>query len=244
MAFVLNQFLIFENKFKSLKNYLFLFLISFHLFSQSNFEKGEKLYAQNKFSEAKINFENHIILFPSDTKTFEYLGDVAGQQKKWDEAIKYYEAIKLQFPKNANYHYKYGGALGMKAKESNKFAALGMIDDVENAFLNATILDKQHIDSRWALVMFYIEIPAIIGGSEKKAQKYADELMALSKVDGYLAKGYIDVYFKRYKNAEIYYKNAHVVGNSNTTFEKLYDLYLIKLKDKTKATQLKQEYQK
>lgn len=227
-----------------MKNYLLLLFISFNLFSQSNFEKGEKLFAQNKYEEAKSQFTLNLKQFPSDVKTLEYLGDIAGSQKKWDEAINYYEAIRDQFPKNANYHYKYGGALGMKAKESNKFAALGMIDDVEKSFLTAAKLDVKHIDTRWALVMFYIEIPAIIGGSEKKAQVYAEELMQISKVDGYLSKGYIDVYFKRYKNAEINYKNAHIVGNSNTTFEKLYDLYLNKLKDKTKAQKLKTEFKK
>ncbi len=221
-----------------------MFFISFSLFSQSNFEKGEKLFAQENYKEAKIHFDNYLKEFPSSLKTLEYLGDIAGHNKEWDEAIEYYEKIKKQNPKNADYHYKYGGALGMKAKESNKFAALGMIDDVEKAFLKAAELDKKHIDSRWALVMFYIEIPAIIGGSETKAQVYANELMQLSKVDGYLSKGYIDVYFKRYKNAEINYKNAHVIGNSKTTFEKLYDLYLNKLKDKSKASKLKQEYQK
>jgi tetratricopeptide (TPR) repeat protein len=227
-----------------IKSLLFFLIYTPFLFSQSNFEKGEKLYAQNKFPEAKINFEHYLESFPSDTKTIEYLGDLCGREKDWDNAIKYYEKIKKQHPQNANYHYKYGGALGMKAKESNKFAALGMIEDVEDAFLTAAKLDSKHVDTRWALVMFYIEIPAIIGGSEKKAQKYADELMALSKVDGYLAKGYIDVYFKRYKNAEIYYKNAHIVGNSNTTFEKLYDLYLNKMKDKAKAIKLKEQFEK
>lgn len=227
-----------------MKNHLLLLFISFNLFSQSNFEKGEKLLAQNKYEEAKYHFTANLKQFPSDVKTLEYLGDITGKQKKWDDAIDYYKAIRNQFPKNANYHYKYGGALGMKAKESNKFAALGMIDDVEKSFLTAAKLDAKHIDTRWALVMFYVEIPAIIGGSEKKAQIYSDELMQLSKVDGYLSKGYIDVYFKRYKNAESNYKNAHIIGNSNITFEKLYDLYLNKLKDKTKANQLKQEYQK
>lgn len=221
-----------------------MFFVSFTLFSQSNFEKGEKLFAQKNYKEAKIYFDNYLREFPSSIKTIEYLGDIAGHNKKWDEAIEYYKKIKKQNPQNAKYHYKYGGALGMKAKESNKFAALGMIDDVENAFLTAAKLDKTHIDSRWALVMFYIEIPAIIGGSETKAQVYANELMQLSKVDGYLSKGYIDVYFKRYKNAEKNYLNAHIVGNSQTTFDKLYDLYLNKLKDKTKASKLKQEYQK
>ena len=51
------------------------------------------------------------------------------------------------------------------------------------------------------------------------------------------------MYFSRYTKAEINYKKAHEIGNSKTTFEKLYDLYLNKLKDKTKAYKLKQEFE-
>lgn len=222
---------------------LFLILLSFSAFSQSNFEKAEKLYAQKKYYDAEKVFKEHLKTQPNHAKTLEYLGDIAGHQKKWDEAIIHYKKLKSSFPKAANYWYKYGGALGMKAKESNKFKALGMIDEVEESFLTAAKLDAKHVETRWALVMLYIELPAIIGGSEKKAQKYANELMTLSKVDGYLAKGYIDVYFSRYTNAESNYKKAHEIGNSKTTFEKLYDLYLNKLKDKSKANKLKLEFE-
>jgi tetratricopeptide (TPR) repeat protein len=222
---------------------LFLILLSFSAFSQSNFEKAEKLYAQKKYYDAEKVFKEHLKTQPNHAKTLEYLGDIAGHQKKWDEAIIHYKKLKNSFPKAANYWYKYGGALGMKAKESNKFKALGMIDEVEESFLTAAKLDTKHVETRWALVMLYIELPAIIGGSEKKAQKYATELMTLSKVDGYLAKGYIDVYFSRYTNAESNYKKAHEIGNSKTTFEKLYDLYLNKLKDKSKANKLKLEFE-
>ena len=221
-----------------------IFLFPMFLFSQSNFEKGERLFAENKLSEAKGIFKNESQNSPNHAKTIEYLGDIAGHQKDWDAAITNYKKLKNSYPKNANYWYKYGGALGMKAKESNKFKALGMIDEVEESFLTAAKLDSKHIETRWALVMLYIELPAMIGGSEKKAQKYADELIALSKVDGYLAKGYIDVYFSRYSKAEINYKKAHEIGNSKTTFEKLYDLYLNKLKDKAKANKLKTEFEK
>ena len=222
---------------------IFFLLVSVSVFSQSTFEKAEKLYAQKKYSDAEKVFKEHLISQPNHSKTLEYLGDIAGHQKKWDEAITNYKKLKVTYPKNANYWYKYGGALGMKAKESNKFKALGMIDEVEESFLTAAKLDLKHIESRWALVMLYIELPAMIGGSEKKAQKYSDELMTLSKVDGYLAKGYIDVYFKRYTKAEINYKKAHEIGNSKTTFEKLYGLYLNKLKDKVKANKLKLEFE-
>lgn len=222
---------------------IFFLMLSFSVFSQSNFEKAEKLYAQKKYYDAEKVFKEHLKTQPNHTKTLEYLGDIAGHQKKWDEAIIHYKKLKNSFPKAANYWYKYGGALGMKAKESNKFKALGMIDEVEESFLTAAKLDAKHVETRWALVMLYIELPAIIGGSEKKAQKYATELMTLSKVDGYLAKGYIDVYFSRYTNAENNYKKAHEIGNSKTTFEKLYDLYLNKLKDKSKANKLKLEFE-
>lgn len=221
-----------------------LFLISFNMMAETDFEKAEKLYKQEKYDQAKTLFESYLKSNPNHYKTVEYLGDIAGHQKKWDEAIKQYKVLKTQFPKTANYWYKYGGALGMKAKSVNKFKALGMIDDIENAFLTAAKLDVKHIDSRWALVMLYIELPGIVGGSETKAIKYSNELMELSKVDGYLSKGYIDEYFNRYKKAEISYVKAHEIGNSKTTFQKLYNLYLNKIKDKAKATKLKEQFEK
>ena len=214
------------------------------MMAETDFEKAEKLFKQEKYEQAKVLFENYLKFNPNNYKTIEYLGDIAGHQKKWDEAIKQYKVLKTQFSKTANYWYKYGGALGMKAKSVNKFKALGMIDEVEKSFLTAAKLDTKHIESRWALVMLYIELPGIVGGSETKAKKYAEELQELSKVDGYLAKGYIDEYFSRYTKAEINYIKAHEIGNSKTTFQKLYNLYLNKIKDKTKAKKLKEQFEK
>lgn len=225
-----------------MRKIFFLLLVSLQLFSQSNFELGKQYFAEKKWELAQSNFEKVLDQNPSNYQAIEYLGDIFGHLKNWDSAIEKYKSLRDKFPQNANYWYKYGGALGMKAKTSNKFKALSLIGDVEDAFLKAAELDKKHIDTRWALVMLYIELPGIIGGSEKKAQKYANELMCLSKVDGYMAKGYIDVYFERYHNAEKNYSMAHQIGNSKTTFEKLYDLYLNKLKNIEKAKQLKKEF--
>jgi hypothetical protein len=226
-----------------MKNFLLVILLisNLHL-EDTDFDKAEKLFQQEKYDQARVLFEKYLKQTPNDYKTIEYLGDIAGHQKKWDEAIKQYKTLKVQFPKTANYWYKYGGALGMKAKSVNKFKALGMIGAIEFAFLTAAKLDAKHIDSRWALVMLYVELPGIVGGSESKANKYSDELMNLSKVDGYLSKGYIDEYFNRYSKAEANYIKAHEIGNSKTTFQKLYNLYLNKIKDKTKAQKLKEQF--
>lgn len=212
------------------------------IWSQTSFDKGKILFEQGKYASAEPLFEKDLKENPNNTKTIEYLGDISGYQTQWNNAIYYYEKLKTTFPKNANYWYKFGGAMGMKAKSINKFKALGMIEDIEDAFLTAAKLDAKHIETRWALVMFYVELPAIIGGSETKSQKYANELMSISKVDGCLAKGYIDVYFKRYLDAEKNYTKAHEIGYSKTTFNTLYDLYLNKLKNKQKANKLKKEF--
>ena len=223
-----------------MKSYLYLiFFISLSVVGQTDLEKGEQLFKAQRWDQAQTFFERCLRENPNHPKILEYLGDIAGFQKKWDDAIAYYEQLKRQNLQNANYWYKYGGALGMKAKSVNKFKALGMIDTIENAFLKAAQLDHKHVETRWALVMLYLELPAMIGGSEDKARKYAVELMNISKVDGYLSRGYIDEYFKRYANAEINYLKAHELGNSKATFQKLYYLYQNKLKNAEKARKLK-----
>ena len=115
---------------------------------------------------------------------------------------------------------------------------------VKNAFLTAAKLDSKHIESRWALVEFYLQVPGILGGSEKKAQQFADELLAISPVDGYLARGHIQEYFGRYLKAEPEYKKAFESGQSKTTFQKLYNLYKNKLNQSKKATALQQAFEK
>lgn len=221
-----------------------LFFIPTMLLSQINFEKGVQFMGSGKTELARIAFENVLKENPSNTKSLEYLGDIAGQNKNWDKAIVYYKKIKQLQPNNAEYHYKYGGALGMKAKTVNKFKALGMIDEIKSSFEKAVALDPKHKESRWALVMLYLELPGIIGGSETKAVAYSNELMRLSPMDGYLSKGYIDEYFGRNKKAEINYLKALEINNSKIAFQKLYNLYAYKLKNSEKAQQLKEQFEK
>ena len=133
-----------------------LFFIPTMLLSQTNFEKGVQFMGSGKTELARIAFENVLKENPSQIKSLEFLGDIAGQNKNWDKAIVYYKKIKQLQPNNAEYHYKYGGALGMKAKTVNKFKALGMIDEIRSSFEKAVALDPKHKESRWALLMLYL----------------------------------------------------------------------------------------
>ena len=221
-----------------------LFFVPYLLLSQTNFEKGVQFMGSGKMDQARVVFENVLKEYPSNSKALEFLGDIAGQNKNWDKAILYYKKIKQLQPNNAEYHYKYGGALGMKAKTVNKFKALGMIDEIKSSFEKAVALDPKHKESRWALVMLYLELPGIIGGSETKAVAYSNELMRLSPFDGYLSKGYIEEYFGRNKKAELNYIKALEINNSKVAFQKLYNLYTYKMKNWDKAQQLKEKFEK
>ena len=219
-----------------------LLFLPIMMWSQSNFEKAEKLFKEEKYEQAQSVFEPILKSNPSDLKTIEYLGDIAGQSKSWDKAIGYYKKLKQLKPSEANYYYKYGGALGMKAKESNKFKALGMIDEVKASFEKAISLNPKHIEARWALLELYIQLPGIVGGSESKAIKYSNELLRLSPIDGCLSRGHIEEYFKRYKAAEQQYKKAILIGGSKTSYQKLASLYKNKMREPEKAKTILETY--
>ena len=127
--------------------------------------------------------------------------------------------------KSAEYHYKYGGALGLKAQKLSKIKALGYLGDIKYHLNKAAELDKNHIDVRWALVELYVVLPGIVGGSEKKALMYANQLQKISDVDGYLAKGYVAEYNDKPELAEKHYRKAIEIGGSIHTYEKLSELY-------------------
>jgi tetratricopeptide (TPR) repeat protein len=201
-----------------------LFFISF-VMQANDFDTAEKYFKAEKYDLAKPIFEKILREEPSNYKVIEYLGDIAGAKKSWDDAIYYYAKLKVQFPKNADYWYKFGGATGMKAKNANKFSAMTMIGTIEDAFLMAAKLDPKHTNTRWALITLYLELPGIIGGSERKAQHYADDLLSFSKIDGLMAKGHIDEYFKRYKSAERYYRAGVNLTHSKTAYQRLITLY-------------------
>lgn len=204
---------------------LIVFLMTSICFSQASIENAETHISNKEFVKAQTEMSEFLKSNPNNLKAIELLGDAYGYQEKWDNAISQYQILKQKRPQNANYHYKYGGALGMKALSISKIRALGIIGDVKDSFHKAAQLDPGHIDARWALVELYVSLPGIVGGSFSKALSYAQQLEDLSKVDGYLAKGYVYEYDDEPELAEKYYRLAIKVGGSVTCYEKLTKFY-------------------
>jgi len=226
-----------------MKKLLLLLLLPIIGFGQSLSVEADLLFKKKQFKKAENLILAHISSNPNDIVATELLGDAYGHQKRWNKAIVEYKKLVEADNTNANYHYKYGGALGMKALQ-NKLKAIGLIGDIKSSFTKAAELDPEHVDARWALVELYIQLPGIFGGSKKKSLKYAEELENLSKVDGYLAKGYVYEYDDEPELAEKYYKLALNVGGSMTCFNKLTNLYETQKQPNKAIANLEQAYEK
>jgi tetratricopeptide (TPR) repeat protein len=226
-----------------MKKMLFVFILfPLLILGQTTFMKAEKLFKDGKFVEAQPLLENYLKSNPYHLRTLEYLGDIASQNKSWDKSMIYYKKLEKLKPTEANYYYKYGGALAMKSLEVNKLKALGMVGEVRSSFEKAIELNPKHIEARWALIELNLQLPGIVGGSESKAIEYSTELRNLSPVDGYLSRGHIEEYYNRYPEAEIQYKRAILIGGSKNCYQTLADFYKNKMKQPDKASKVWEEY--
>ncbi len=92
-------------------------------FGQSLYTEVELLFQKKQYAKAEVLLGSFIKENSKDTRAIELLGDSYGYQEKWNEAITIFEDLISSYPSNANYHYKLGGVLGMKAININKIAA-------------------------------------------------------------------------------------------------------------------------
>lgn len=215
--------------------FLLLLTISLNVLGQSDLAQAAKLFGQNDLKKAAEICRSALQKEPSNLIAMELLGDINATNKKWDSAAIYYQKLTFASPRYASAYYKYGGAMAMSASESNKVRALAMVSRIRSAFEQAIRLEPKHINARWALIELNLQLPGIFGGSESKATAYANELLRISPVDGWLAKGKIAEYSGRYPAAEKYYRKAVETGGSRTSYQKLADLYKNKMNRPDKA---------
>ncbi|MCF8714027.1 tetratricopeptide repeat protein [Joostella atrarenae] len=198
-----------------------LMLIGYCLSAQNiALEQANTFIKENKITEAEQVLLSAYKKKPTPIIT-ERLGDVYGIEKKWDDAATYYKILVDEYPKKANYHYKYGGVLGMISLE-NKIRALSLLGDVKKHFEIAANLDDEHLGVRWASIDLYLKLPGILGGSNDKAYKYSKELEAIAPIEGYLSRGFIEEERNNKELAATYYKRGLDVVSQNTYPDKNY----------------------
>ena len=187
---------------------LFMLVLGTGSYSQSSMSEIQSAMDQGRLVTAKKLLHQRVSDNPKDAVALAYLGDVAGFEKDWDASMAFYKNLVQTHPSNADYSFKYGASLGMKALSISKIQSVIYIADIKKYLEKAVKLDPKHVQARRVLVELYIKLPGFLGGSLDKAQGYANELENLNKVDYFLAQAFILKEGKGLAEAEVFFKKA------------------------------------
>jgi tetratricopeptide (TPR) repeat protein len=113
------------------------------------------------------------------------------QAGKPDAAVAAAEkAVKLA-PDNAQAQFWLGNAYGMQINNVGMLSKMGMAPKLRDAFENAVRLDPANLDAREALLQYYLQAPAVVGGGRDKAQAQVREIAKRDPARGHVAQAQI-----------------------------------------------------
>ncbi len=100
------------------------------------------------------------------------------------------KAVKLA-PNNSQSHFWLGNAYGSRIGQLGTFSQLSMAPKLRVAFEKTVALDPNNLDAREALIQYYLQAPAMIGGGKDKAGVQANEIAKRDVARGHLARAQI-----------------------------------------------------
>jgi tetratricopeptide (TPR) repeat protein len=113
------------------------------------------------------------------------------QSNKNEAAIESAEkAIELA-PKNSQAYFWLGNAYGSRIGEVGMLSKMSMAPKLRDAFETTAKLDPNNLDAREALLQFYLQAPAVIGGGKDKANVQANEIAKRDVARGHLARAQV-----------------------------------------------------
>jgi tetratricopeptide (TPR) repeat protein len=189
-----------------IKPLIIAFLYSIACQAQTTLERAKGFYEAKKYTDAettlKLISKNH----PDYAEAQYYLGRTALDQKKYDDAVDYFDEATKANPKAADYFSSLGDTYGTIAQNSSLFKQGLLAPKMKSAWEKAIALDSKNMSARLSLVQFYLQAPGFMGGSVDKAKETARQIIALKPAEGYQQMGNILNYEKRTEDAEKEYE--------------------------------------
>ncbi|MFM9837325.1 MAG: tetratricopeptide repeat protein [Cyclobacteriaceae bacterium] len=177
-----------------------LLLLSISALGQTKIEQAKTLFEQSKYDQVKK------MLAPIGEKDGDYaasqyyLGRVAFEEKKYDDAQDFFEEAVDANDKVADYHSWLGNTYGTIAENSNMLKQGMLAPKMKRAWENAIARDSKNIGARTSLIQYYTKAPGFMGGSIEKAKEVANQLVKLKPAEGHRQLG--DILLSEKKTAE------------------------------------------
>jgi len=148
--------------------------------------EGKDLFLQKKYSAAAKTLQQAVNQDESDTVALFYLGRSLLALEQYDEAIEPFKQLVRLHPDNASFNYWTGVAYRYQLTSTNNPLEQGILaSKTKQYFQQAVELDPTNVDAKISLANYYINAPAIAGGSKRKALALADEVQILDAVSAH-----------------------------------------------------------
>ncbi len=160
-----------------------LCLVASFALAQATFEQGLKLEQAGRYKEAAQVYEQILAGNNQRADVHHKLGMLYLQRlSKLDKAIEHLEKAVALDERNAEYHYALAAAYFEDSERSTVVRRALIANKLRTQLELAVKYNPNSIEYREGLMRYYLQAPAIMGGSYAKAHEQAD---AVAKIDPY-----------------------------------------------------------
>jgi tetratricopeptide (TPR) repeat protein len=171
-------------------------------------DEGIRLYEERRLAESCALLEAAVLEDPSDARGVYFLGRALMAQDELEAARPWLERAAALDPGSSEKYQYLGRCLGFLAVRSGLLTRASLAPKIRRAFERAVELDPDNLEARLDLLEFYIQAPAIMGGSHEKARLQAGEIARRDRMRGHRALGRIADHEKRFGDALAEYARA------------------------------------
>jgi len=155
----------------------------------------------------------------SSAEEFFELGKKLYDEKKFTEAIESFEHASELNSFSAEYFYWIGASSISALENASLFKKASLSYNAKNSLIKALEIDSSHILARIRLINYYIQAPAIAGGSYSKAMEHVTVLKEYDLINATELEANIYLQKEEFDKAEKVYLSLLKNGNNN---EKIY----------------------
>ncbi len=177
------------------------------LSAQESIQQASKLTEAKNFDGARKMLETIVDRNDADTEAHFQLGKLLFEQfRDLDAAEEHLERATELADNRAEYHFTLGRVYGAIAQNGGIFTGMKYAGKVKSEFIRSVELEPTSTVYRTALLRYYLQAPAIAGGSVSKAREQADAILRLDAYEGHLAFAQVAVKEKDQEATEREYK--------------------------------------
>ncbi len=145
--------------------------------SASEFDELKRSLDHNQQEEVAEKIHEFSQSNPGKANAAFLEGYLAFKEERWDTALEFLEKAHELELDNSIFLSKLGLALIKKADHSETFEQPALYLRGVDCFKQAETLDESNIEAQMALIGFYSNAPAMVGGSFEKAHEHANKLL-------------------------------------------------------------------